>query len=535
MAGIKHINKIKTEPYKKWLEIMSWCNKNHSKFKDLTVCDEWKDFNIFYDWWELNKIDGLVFHYNSFHISPENCCFMDKKESNNIKIKNYNLRKYGVEHFQSLDSFRKNKPKQTQETINKRIQSFNNRTKEQKEESLKKKKQTSLINFGVENPQSLDIVKNKTKKTCLEKYGEIAPAKSNSIKEKICNTNLQKYGKKYYTQTEKFLKSSQDTCLKKYGENHYNKSIEGRKRLRKSSIKRGIAIIIDGKTLSEIAKEKGVAASSIHQKYKKIGNQVVSYKKNESFLETVIKKHLESNNINFLHNKKIGNYFPDFSFNNIIIECDGLYWHSDIFHNSSYHKNKRDFYIKSGYRPFFFREDEIINKLEIVKSIISNSIHINKKIYARQCIFKPISKSIAKDFFENNHLMGNGNGLCFGLYFEDLLVSVMSVKKINNGLDVSRFCCLNNYSVIGGFSKLLKNIEKKFNPDFVQTFIDLRYGSGEYLKDFGFIKESERVSFKWVKDNKTVHRMNFPGNTGYDHGFNKIWDCGQAKWVKYLS
>ena len=27
-------------------------------------------------------------------------------------------------------------------------------------------------------------------------------------------------------------------------------------------------------------------------------------------------------------------------------------------------------------------------------------------------------------------------------------------------------------------------------------------------------------------------RDKFPSNTGYEQGMNKIWDCGQAKWVK---
>ena len=66
------------------------------------------------------------------------------------------------------------------------------------------------------------------------------------------------------------------------------------------------------------------------------------------------------------------------------------------------------------------------------------------------------------------------------------------------------------------------------------TFIDKRYGLGGYLKDMGFKHMNESLSFKWTDFNETFHRMNFKGNTGYDHGLFKIWDCGQAKWEKYV-
>ena len=104
--------------------------------------------------------------------------------------------------------------------------------------------------------------------------------------------------------------------------------------------------------------------------------------------------------------------------------------------------------------------------------------------------------------------------------------------KLKDGLDVSRFCHKLKTNVIGGFSKLIKYVEKTLNPNFIQTFIDLRYGSGEYLKDLGFEKKTEYISFSWIKNSDRVHRMNFPGNSGYEKGFNKLWDCGQAKYIK---
>jgi hypothetical protein len=63
------------------------------------------------------------------------------------------------------------------------------------------------------------------------------------------------------------------------------------------------------------------------------------------------------------------------------------------------------------------------------------------------------------------------------------------------------------------------------------TFIDLRYGDGSYLSDLGFKYNHTYPSFKWTDGQITLNRLRFPGNSGYDHGLFKIWDCGQAKWI----
>ena len=77
-------------------------------------------------------------------------------------------------------------------------------------------------------------------------------------------------------------------------------------------------------------------------------------------------------------------------------------------------------------------------------------------------------------------------------------------------------------------------IETNMKPAFIQTFIDRRYGQGVYLADLGFTKETEYLSFSWYLKGGILHRMQFPGNSGYDAGAHKIWDAGQAKWVKQM-
>jgi hypothetical protein len=130
--------------------------------------------------------------------------------------------------------------------------------------------------------------------------------------------------------------------------------------------------------------------------------------------------------------------------------------------------------------------------------------------------------------------MGQGKGNTFALTIDDIIYSAIRVVKKENGLDISRFCHAIGYNVIGGFSKLLSHIEKTLKPEFIQTFIDLRYGTGDYLPLLGFTKESEYLSFNWTNGKDRLHRMQFPGNSGYENGYYKLWDCGQAKYIKKI-
>lgn len=191
-------------------------------------------------------------------------------------------------------------------------------------------------------------------------------------------------------------------------------------------------------------------------------------------------------------------------------------------------------YQDLGYKPLFFREDEIHNNTNAVRSIIQNAVCKCRKVFARKCKIALLTKNESKAFFHSNHLMGAGRGMTFGLMYDDEVVCAIQVVNKKNYTDISRFCTKSGWSVVGGYSRLIKKIEREINPRSIQTFVDMRYGTGEYLKGLGFTKESEHISFRWTKNCESVHRMKFKSNSGYDNGWNKIWDCGQSKFTKYL-
>lgn len=75
-----------TKCYVTWSHMMSRCynSKFHeirSTYKDCEVCDEWKDYDIFYNWFQENYKDGfaldkdILVQGNKVY-SPSTCCFV---------------------------------------------------------------------------------------------------------------------------------------------------------------------------------------------------------------------------------------------------------------------------------------------------------------------------------------------------------------------------------------------------------------------------------------------------------------------------
>lgn len=386
-------------------------------------------------------------------------------------------------------------------------------------------------------------VNNKKRKTMIERYGVEQTFQFEDFNKKRKKTYKKRYGVENPFSSELIQKKIKDTNYKKYGVDIPSKSEQIKQKIIEAGIKSGRTKIINGKTIKQLSVEKNISYSVLNVLYRKTNDEeiIISYQKQQTIIEKIIQDFLERNCIPHKKDKllKKTNYRPDFLIpdKKIIIECDGLYWHSDVYKSKTYHYIKKQEYNKLGFRPLFFRENEILDKPEIVKSIIANALGIiSQKIHGRKTHIEVVNKIEGNKFFEHNHLMGSGSGRIYGLYTNNKkLVACMQVKwknKKSKVLEISRFCSLNNHVVVGGFGKLLTEISSRENPNKIMTYIDQRYGEGKYLDQFGFHMKKNNVSFSWTNRRLVIHRLRFPGNSGYDVGFNKIWDCGQALFVK---
>lgn len=416
-------------------------------------------------------------------------------------------------------------------------------------------KQTIRERYGVDHPSYSKEIRDKVKKTNLEKYGVEYTQQAESVKAKTKETNLKRYGAETFFGSKDGKNAKKEGMIKKYGVENYfakpgfldelkaagyvhhmkNEAMAMRvgKKSLETKIKKNMIKIYNGKTVSQLRQDSGYSDSRFRTLINEYGfDEALSMTPRTSCLESVIRSYLSEIGVDYLINQKIEKYKPDIVVGDLMIECDGLYWHCDAnCPDNNYHSKKRDAYANNGYRSLFFREDEIREKLEVVKSIIKNALRMNEnREFARNLPVEEISSETAREFTSKYHLMGGSNSASRSYSLGG--VAVIQFKHLGEDLyDVARFCTLPNLSVVGGFSKLVSYFIKTVKPRGIQTFVDLRYGTGEYLLGLGFEKSSRYNSFRWTDGKHTFHRLRFPGNSGYESGLCKIWDCGQQKYT----
>jgi len=263
------------------------------------------------------------------------------------------------------------------------------------------------------------------------------------------------------------------------------------------------------------------------------------------------------------HNYKLGDieldiYLPDLK---IAIEYNGLYWHSEKNgKDKNYHLNKTNRCRENDIRLIHIFEDEWVNKNEITKAKLKHILKLNdsEKIYARKCIINVISSTKDKNkFLEENHIQGTDkSSIILGLYYDKLLVSIMTFSRPRSGIgrntgkrniyELVRFASIKDKIVIGAFGKLLKYFIEAYEFDTIITYADLRWSidSNMYQK-LGFVLKNQSKPSYWYTDRTNrYHRYNFRKQLLqekfpklYDSSltefeimnqtdYNRVWDCG---------
>jgi len=248
---------------------------------------------------------------------------------------------------------------------------------------------------------------------------------------------------------------------------------------------------------------------------------------------------------------------------NLAIEFNGLYWHSEFgSHNrvdSTYHLNKSQKCLDKNVRLVHIFEDEWVNKKDIVKSILSQSLGKNKTIQARKCEIKEVEVSTATTFLQENHIQGHSSSssITLGAYYGDDLVQLMSFGKSrynkNIQWELHRLCSLKYTSVLGGANKIFKHFEREYSPQSIISYADIRLFAGVVYDGLGFEhSHNTKPGYYYVNTKKCDERLNrlqFQKHklhnvldsfdaTMTEHenmivnGYSKIWDCGQAVFTK---
>jgi hypothetical protein len=260
------------------------------------------------------------------------------------------------------------------------------------------------------------------------------------------------------------------------------------------------------------------------------------------------------NNRSILKRREIDIWLPDL---NLGIEVDGVFWHSElVLLDNGYEKTKGHQKYQSckelGIQLITIYDIEWINSPEIVKSRLSAILNsFQTTIGARQTQVKELTTQEARKFLENSHLQGSvGASVKLGLVHNSDLVACMTFSKSNKargqtGWEIARFATKPYTQIHGAASKLFKHFINTYQPDSVVSFSDNRWSNGAVYQKLGFELASPGTPGYWYfrpNDTKLYHRYGLRKTADDDQsltewqnrinqGWNRIWDCGHAKWV----
>lgn len=444
--------------------------------------------------------------------------------------------------------------------------------------------ETNLKKYGAKCVLSSQIIKDQIKETNLKKYGSENPFGSDKIKDKVKQTNVMRYGSENPFASEIIKDRIKETCLKRYGAESYASSKRCNYDKDCKRYGKETANILINKELfrKELEKYGKQPVSFFAEKLNVTPYTILKYMdiydcRNE-FIDS-FRSNGEIEILNFLTDElnipdyeisknerrvireEIGRnkpmeldfYIPKYK---LAIEYNGSYWHSTKAseRNAYRHKLKTDKCEKKGIRLIHVFDYEWELKRDKIKNLIKNVIQDNKIIYARKCEVKEISNEDARNFLDLYHLQGNCySKVKLGLFCGDELLEVMTFSKPRFSKkadwELIRLCTKNDYTVIGGASKLLKYFEKKHNPKSLISYCDRAHFEGKIYEKLGFTLDCiSKPNYVWVNNaceilTRYQTQKHVLVKEGYDknksereimedRNFYQVFDAGNSVWIK---
>ena len=283
------------------------------------------------------------------------------------------------------------------------------------------------------------------------------------------------------------------------------------------------------------------------------------------------------------HNKKIlkGREIDILVDGKIGIELNGLLFHREgnvkIFKNKgandfkpknkTYHLEKTDAAAEKGVKLYQIFDSEYIKNPELVKHKILNACGLNSgvKINARNCEIRVISFNDSADFLKKYHIQGGDTSpVRYGAFIKDssgefsIMVGVMTFKKgkVDGEWDLNRFATDYGYHVRGLASKMLKRFERDYSPSILKTFADIRWtpkGDDNLYTKLGFdLVEKQPPVYHYFHPREPevlYNRLRFQKHKILEKhsyldpemtekhmmeflGYDRVWDCGNWKFIK---
>jgi rubrerythrin len=409
------------------------------------------------------------------------------------------------------------------------------------------------------------------KQTNLKKYGSTNVLASDFGKAKIKKTLMEKYGVDNYTKTDEYKKWAT-------GKTHSKEAVDKVRLKHLEKYYNGLEEKFSNvKPLFDLSEYQGVAG---YKKYNweclECGNvfsDSISFESPPTCKkckpigtkhELLIRNQLDRWGIEYQYNwrklpsgKELDIYIPS---KKLGVEICGLFWHSTSrVGGKNYHLDKLNECISINTDLITIFDDEIYQKSEIVIRRLKSKLGlVSRKIYARKCEIVDISAEQATKFLTKYHIQGTvGSTIRYGLTYKNRLVAVMLFnkgryvtgnKETSGVFELTRYCTVANFSIVGGAGKLFKHFIKNINPNLIYSYSDKRWNTGKMYEDLGMIKVSDTTpNYYYTKDCMSrLHRSLFQKHKlkdmeSYDESlteedimrlekYHRIYDCGSVKY-----
>lgn len=449
----------------------------------------------------------------------------------------------------------------------------------QSPEVQKKKEQTMIERFGVDNNMKTEESKRKHRENALKNHGVEWGNQSHESRENTIQTVRERYGVDYITQTDQFKQKSKETLQRRYNIDHPMHSEEIRNRVIETSLRnhgrsnhtqkhissQSLDILNDATKLAElyhslgymrdVADELSVSQAAVQRYIARHGIDIVHSRSSRK--EDEVNEFVESLGHNTLRSSRevLKPLEADITVpeRNLIIEFNGIYWHSEVIKDKYYHQNKTLNAHEKGYNIIHVWEDDWDDpvKQEIVKNKIRSKLGVvNDRVFARKCYIDSPPLREVKDFYTNNHIQGFVRATYhIGLRECETneLVACASFHRVSDGVfDLNRFAT--SKSVIGGFSKILSHFTKHVEWKKIFTFASLDYSNGSLYEQTGFARihitppnlwyikgpiRERREQYMKHKLHKKLEKFD-PTLTEKEnmdnHGFERLFDSGSIKY-----
>lgn len=441
-------------------------------------------------------------------------------------------------------------------------------------ESQKKRRATNIAKYGDAEPLRTEAIKRKGVETSIAKYGAAHYQSSEIGKARVTSDNINRFGYRYRFNSPDIQREVHDIIYQRYGvrstaqlpeviQRRYenNPTLMWRYYGSEHAWQLGHDVhwlvqehVTNKRTLACITKELGLKTSkSLSRRLTNAGEQIllhvprVSTGESELF-EWIAQRVSDAHGSNrtIIAPRELDIVCPSHS---LAIEYCGLYWHSDVHKDPEYHAAKLQQCRLNNYRLFTVFEDEWKNRRKQVEAKILATLGQDPRpiSYPRKCVIANVPVDIKRQFFDTNHIQGNGpSSINLGLYDGDVLVACMGFISKGDGIYL-----LNRYAASrrcpGGFSKLLQHFKRSYQWSKIETFADLRWSAGDLYRKTGFTEEyTIPPDYYWTDGTVRMHKFSMrhahlkrkleqydptltEDQNCRNHGLVKIYDCGKIK------